>query len=400
VISTLNPGDEILSIKGDQQLWQIVGGVEKSLLAVSGFVVLVGLTGMMVAIMTSLNERRREMAILRAVGARPSHILALIVGEASIITAAGVILGTVIFYGLVIVIRSIIGTYLGLFMTIGAPSLNEGSGAAVNVFGRGIDRPCTGISNLPFFAGRRHGGKALRKLIWVKRSLCGDTDMKNRLLKLLVLMVFSLSLLAPVFASTVRELNWDDLIPNSVTFDDPFEALDRETLEYLGFVARVRNMVAAGKETSQETMEELAEIEASLTRDGIDIDDLLARRDEIRELRKKRAGAVATNLDGASVKMPGYVLPLEYSEHKVTEFLLVPWVGACIHTPPPPPNQIVHVVLDTGNAFESRSMYEPVWVVGEMVTQNTSRNLFLKDGSSDISIGYKLQATLVEKFKK
>ena len=44
--------------------------------------------------------------------------------------------------------------------------------------------------------------------------------------------------------------------------------------------------------------------------------------------------------------MPGYLLPLEFSGKLVSEFLLVPWVGACIHTPPPPPNQIVHVKTD------------------------------------------------------
>jgi len=125
-----------------------------------------------------------------------------------------------------------------------------------------------------------------------------------------------------VVASTVSELTWDDLIPNSVTFDDPFEALERETLD--GFVARVRNMIAAGTAVGQETRNELAGIEADLLKKGIDIDGLLARREVIRELRKRRAGAVATNLNGASVKMPGYVLPLEYSSHKITEFLLVP----------------------------------------------------------------------------
>ena len=108
-----------------QQLWQIVGGVEKSLLALSGFVVMIGLIGMMVAIMTSLNDRRREMAILRAVGARPAHILGLIVGEAAIIAGAGVILGVAILYGLLIVVRPIIGVYFGLYMAIGAPSVSE-----------------------------------------------------------------------------------------------------------------------------------------------------------------------------------------------------------------------------------------------------------------------------------
>lgn len=213
----------------------------------------------------------------------------------------------------------------------------------------------------------------------------------------LLLMVF---FLIPAVASPVRELNWNDLIPKSVAFDDPFAEMERGKLEYLGFVARVRSLIAAGKQVSQETIDEAAEIEAELIKEGIDVDGLLARRDEIRELRKKRAGAVVNELDGAAVKMPGYLLPLEFSGRKITEFLLVPWVGACIHTPPPPPNQIVHVVLDQGNGFESRSVYEPVWVAGKLFTRASTKNLFLKDGSSDINIGYKLQANLVKRYKK
>ena len=69
-----------------QELWDMMGVAEKALLAISGFVVLVGLTGMVTVILTSLNERRREMAILRSVGARPAHILALIMGEAISLT--------------------------------------------------------------------------------------------------------------------------------------------------------------------------------------------------------------------------------------------------------------------------------------------------------------------------
>jgi len=233
-----------------------------------------------------------------------------------------------------------------------------------------------------------------------KKHSKGRSGMVNKLVTMIAMSLLSLVLLTPVLASSVREITWDNLIPNSVDFDDPFEALERETLEYLGFVARVRNMIAQGTEVSEETRKELEQTETDLVKEGIDIDGLLSRRDEIRELRQKRAEAVVTNLDGTSVKMPGYVLPLEYSDHKITEFLLVPWVGACIHTPPPPPNQIVHVILDHNNAFESRSVYEPVWVAGEMVTQNTTQNLFLKDGSSDIDISYKLHATLVEKYKK
>lgn len=224
----------------------------------------------------------------------------------------------------------------------------------------------------------------------------GGTVIVNRfiLFSLVVLIIF------PVGASAVaeRELNWPDLIPNSVAFEDPFTDMDRETLEYLGFVARIRGMKAAGNQMSSETLAEAKELENELVNNGIDVDGLLARRDEIRELRKKQANVVVEDLNATSIKIPGYLLPLEFSSRTVTEFLQVPWVGACIHTPPPPPNQIVHVVLEDGNGYESRSIYEPVWVAGELFTQTTTQNLFLKDGSSDINIGYKLHASAVEKY--
>lgn len=216
-----------------------------------------------------------------------------------------------------------------------------------------------------------------------------------------ILLVFSLIVLTiPAFASTVKELTWGELIPSAVAFDDPFEEMDREKLEYLGFVARVRKMIASDQQVSQSTLDEATELEAVLIKDGIDVDGLLARRNEIRELRKKRGTSVVEELDGSSIKMAGYVLPLEYSDLNVTEFLLVPWVGACIHTPPPPPNQIVHVLLDEKDGFKSNSMYEPVWVTGEILTQASTRNLFLKDGSGDFNIGYRLSASLVERYKK
>ena len=99
-----------------QQLWDMIGVVEKTLLAVSAFVVLVGLSGMLVAIMTSLNERRREMAILRSVGARPVHVFSLIVGEAGLVTMVGVFLGTALLYGLLLVVQPLVASHLGFFM--------------------------------------------------------------------------------------------------------------------------------------------------------------------------------------------------------------------------------------------------------------------------------------------
>jgi putative ABC transport system permease protein len=81
------------------QLWNIVSVVERALAVVSGFVILVGLVGILSAILTTLNERRREMSILRAVGARGRTILGLLVSEAALIACLGAVMGVVVLYG-------------------------------------------------------------------------------------------------------------------------------------------------------------------------------------------------------------------------------------------------------------------------------------------------------------
>ena len=125
---------------------------------------------------------------------------------------------------------------------------------------------------------------------------------------------------------------------------------------------------------------------AALTQAGIEVDGLLARRAEITEKRRARAQATNAELDGQTIRMPGYLLPLEFSGTGVTEFLLVPWVGACIHTPPPPANQIVHVVIDEDSAFQIGSQFEPVWIEGEMLASRTRQNWSKDTNSSSIPL--------------
>jgi len=108
-----------------QELWDAVGVAERALLAVSALVALVGLCGMVTALLTGLNERRREMAVLRSVGARPRHVLALIVGEATALAATGLALGVALLYLGLFVARSFIQTHLGLSIDIGLPTVNE-----------------------------------------------------------------------------------------------------------------------------------------------------------------------------------------------------------------------------------------------------------------------------------
>ncbi len=77
---------------------------------------------------------------------------------------------------------------------------------------------------------------------------------------------------------------------------------------------------------------------------------------------------VVEELDGELVRIPGFVLPFEYSASgKITEFLLVPYFGACIHTPPPPPNQMVYVTAD--EPADLGEQWNAIWAVGVLRTQ-------------------------------
>lgn len=131
----------------------------------------------------------------------------------------------------------------------------------------------------------------------------------------------------------VHELNWEDLIPEDFhPAENPLLSLSREE----------RDKLFNG---SEESIDELAAIEEKLN-----------------------YSPVVTNLNGKRVKIPGYIVPLEYDDQReLSEFLLVPYYGACIHTPPPPANQIVFAKSKTRVVIDNT--YDPVWVIGTLHTQ-------------------------------
>jgi uncharacterized protein len=96
--------------------------------------------------------------------------------------------------------------------------------------------------------------------------------------------------------------------------------------------------------------------------------------------------AVVASLDGKRVQIGGYVVPLDFDATRVKEFLLVPFVGACIHVPPPPPNQIVYVKAENG--IDVRGTFEPVWVTGTLTVTPAFTGL--------AEAGYSLEAEAVE----
>jgi len=101
-----------------QELWDLMSVAESALLVVSAFVVASSLIGLMTVILASLNERRRELAILRSVGARPAHVFGLLVAEAGVLATLGVCLGTAVFYLLLLVAQPIVESHFGLYVPI------------------------------------------------------------------------------------------------------------------------------------------------------------------------------------------------------------------------------------------------------------------------------------------
>jgi putative ABC transport system permease protein len=100
------------------RLWELVGAADMALTVIAAFVVLAGLLGMAATLLTSLNERRREIAILRSVGAQPRHVLALILTEAGLLTLAGVLAGVMLTYVSLIAGRPLLQEYFGVFIPV------------------------------------------------------------------------------------------------------------------------------------------------------------------------------------------------------------------------------------------------------------------------------------------
>lgn len=194
-----------------------------------------------------------------------------------------------------------------------------------------------------------------------------------------------------------RQIQWKDLVP-VLAADAQMPKLTRQQALQLHDIAAVRDRREKGEPVSAIDAEDEQGNLRKLKEAGIDAEGLLARRKEINDHKKLKTQAINAELDGQVIRMPGYLLPLEFSGKEVTEFLLVPYVGACIHSPPPPPNQIVHVKPEKPVA--NLQVFAPIWVTGKMTTTSAKKSLSLVDGAADIDVGYSLRASVVEPYKE
>ena len=193
-------------------------------------------------------------------------------------------------------------------------------------------------------------------------------------------------------AESVRQLTWDDLIPAHLAKDDYLKNLTQEQKDLVMWVINTIEILPVRGKGTEEYWQEVDDAMPTLKKYGVDIVEVMAKRKEIQT-------AVVKDLNGKKVRLPGYMLPLEMSGSKVSEFLLVPYIGACIHVPPPPPNQIVLVKTAAKKSYNTNQLYDPVWVTGVISAQSTVKDLYLVDGSAGVDIGYAMQANRIEPYE-
>lgn len=153
--------------------------------------------------------------------------------------------------------------------------------------------------------------------------------MPRALLALLMLVAL------PLWAAEPRDLTWSEMIPP----DAPAEVPNMKPLHDLSQIS-----------------------------DALSAESAPAARQDLPN------APVVQNLDGQTIRLPGYIVPLEVNEAgRTTEFLLVPYFGACIHVPPPPSNQIVHVRSEIGVKLEE--LYQPYWIEGAMQVKASTSEL-------------------------
>lgn len=200
-------------------------------------------------------------------------------------------------------------------------------------------------------------------------------------------------------ANVTRLVTWEDLMPEQVDLIDPFDSLNDDQRVELSVIIRAKRMLEL--DLINETNSVAKDAEAyrlKLDAQGVDIDWYIRADEDFRKQVEIERQKTVPELNGAEVRLAGFVLPLEYEDNAVTEMLLVPFVGACVHVPPPPPNQMVYVKLE--KPFKSARLYTPVYITGKLSTEGDTKSIYLTDGQSDVQFGYSMVGAGIELYSQ
>jgi hypothetical protein len=210
-----------------------------------------------------------------------------------------------------------------------------------------------------------------------------------------LLITLLLSLVSTVQAADPIKITWQDLQGKIAPFHNPFDELTDDQLYNLSVYGQV---VEIEKEfpdkVTDEMREEAAASKAQLIDENIDMDYFFEQR--LLLIEKREQAALVTNglLANRKIEMSGFMLALEFDNGFVTEFLLLPIMGACSHKPVPPANQII--LVKAKQAIEAGSPYMPIKVTGTLRITPQEKDLYLVDGQKNIEMSYTLEDTLVE----
>ena len=210
----------------------------------------------------------------------------------------------------------------------------------------------------------------------------------------LVLAVLSLCC-SGAFSQDATQLKWEMLVPQTEPLANSPDQLPFEQQEAL------RSMLYWKGHPSGDVDEELAlqrdeakkRVDAEredLAKQDVDLDALYEQYVAWASEVERRGTLTEQKYDGERVAIAGYLLPLDFDPAGTTEFLLVPFFGACIHEPPPPPNQIIY--LKSSTPYAPAALFEGVMITGMMRVQSEKKELFFMDGSDEVASGYLLDA--------
>lgn len=206
----------------------------------------------------------------------------------------------------------------------------------------------------------------------------------------------SMATAAPA-ATDGNTIAWTDLRPVAKSLEAPFASLPEPLLEAMRTHVRWRT----SKRSARSDEAFIAEHEAAITlleANDIDVEGLMRERRKIIARNGRIARGANPDILGATIRLPGYVVPLAFNDQAVTEFLFVPVAGACVHTPTPAPNQIVHVKYPQGIAFSS--IFDAFWIEGELTAEDTKSDVLFYDGAATgVQASYALNATDVRTFQ-
>ena len=193
------------------------------------------------------------------------------------------------------------------------------------------------------------------------------------------------------------QIGWQDLKGKVAPYYDPFRELTQQQIYNLSIYGRVLELQKEMPSRVTDKMVQMGEeAKAKLMADKIDIDGLFAQREII--VAKRRKAAMATNslLKNREIQIAGYLLALEFDQGLVTEFLLVPTVGACSHKPVPAANQLI--LVKSKQPFDAGSPYLPIRVTGTLQTNQQDKQLNLVDGNKQVQMAYLIDDASISKF--